>query len=347
MRLGGSSNYCVKIYKLKGTDKFMKVSDIMLDLATGDASIDDAYIMESVGKVKVSSAIFDASVQLNNLPNAGLSYDDIQYIQEAAMKADLPVSEEGTLQTAHRAVLECALATGNAIKSTARKNYNQIAKKTDYLTAAVAKWTNAQPSDVIYEYAANISKSVISANNGKSIQLLDERIVDAESMKCITESYIQGIASTLKSYGLSSSGIFDLPSVQALGIDDNSGSVPKTPEAVSRKLDTSCKLLDMPEPTYTREITLKDIGTYVLTSDAIKKASAAFVSAAPNIDKGAEKLQKTVVRDPSRITDAEKSIISGGKFTKLVSGIADASSKICSMIGDTASALTSSVQRFA
>ena len=39
----------------------VKVSDIMLDLATGDASVHDAYIQEAMGQVKVSAAIYNAT----------------------------------------------------------------------------------------------------------------------------------------------------------------------------------------------------------------------------------------------------------------------------------------------
>lgn len=322
----------------------MKVSDIKLDLATGDASIDDAYIMESVGKVKVSSAIFDAADKLYDLPNMNLTREELQTIQEAALAQNLPLTQEGNVQVAHRAFLEAALGTGNAIKSSARKTYNQIAKKSDMLVTAVAKWVDAPQSNVVLEYATNISKSVIAANRGRDIELEDEKIMDVESVKCITEAYIQGAASTLKSYGLSTSSIFDLDSVQALGIDDNSGSTPKTPEAISRKLDASIKLMTTPEPNYTKKISAKDIGTYVLATDAIKNTAKALASASSVIDEGAENMGG-IVSQYDKITDAERNIMSGGKFTKLAESIADTSSKICGMVGDTAYALTSGVQR--
>ena len=43
----------------------MKVSDLMLDLATGDSSVHDAFIQEAAGKVAVSNAIFQAAYKIS------------------------------------------------------------------------------------------------------------------------------------------------------------------------------------------------------------------------------------------------------------------------------------------
>ena len=69
----------------------MKLKDLMLDLATGDASSNDPYIAEAAGQVNVASAYFEAASMINELAEN----DDLQVVQEVA-KAGLPTNEEGS-----------------------------------------------------------------------------------------------------------------------------------------------------------------------------------------------------------------------------------------------------------
>ena len=55
----------------------MKVSDLMLDMSTGNASIEDAYIQEAFHKIKVSSGIFQAAYDISELEE-----DEVALVQD-------------------------------------------------------------------------------------------------------------------------------------------------------------------------------------------------------------------------------------------------------------------------
>ena len=89
----------------------MKVSDIMLDLATGDASVHDAYIQEAMGQVKVSAAIYNAAKQIALLDDSERS----QIVQEAA-EAGLPYDRENSIRLMYGSV-DYASELANAVVS--------------------------------------------------------------------------------------------------------------------------------------------------------------------------------------------------------------------------------------
>ena len=77
----------------------MKVSDIMLDLETGDASVHDAYIQEAMGQVNVSAAIYDAAKNIASLDPSEMT----EVIQEAATNAGLPTDREKAIELMYEA----------------------------------------------------------------------------------------------------------------------------------------------------------------------------------------------------------------------------------------------------
>ena len=46
----------------------MKYSEMMINMACGDASKTDAYIQEAVGKINVANAIFALEYKISQLP---------------------------------------------------------------------------------------------------------------------------------------------------------------------------------------------------------------------------------------------------------------------------------------
>ena len=70
--------------------KTMKFSDLMLDFETGDASFEDMYVQEAVGKINVASAIFDNEYRIAETPegmNASYIQEAAEAVQEAAEAA--------------------------------------------------------------------------------------------------------------------------------------------------------------------------------------------------------------------------------------------------------------------
>lgn len=67
----------------------IKFSDVLLDLDTGDASMHDVHVKEALGKVNVSSAIFEYASKLADCPENSAF---IQEAADAAEEAGLPTS---------------------------------------------------------------------------------------------------------------------------------------------------------------------------------------------------------------------------------------------------------------
>lgn len=60
----------------------IKFSDVLLDLDTGDASMHDVHVKEAMGKINVSSAIFEYAAKLAECP------ENSAFVQEAAAAAE-------------------------------------------------------------------------------------------------------------------------------------------------------------------------------------------------------------------------------------------------------------------
>lgn len=77
----------------------MKVSDIMLDLETGDATVHDAYVQEAMGQINVSAAIYEAAKNIASLDPSEMT----EVIQEAATNAGLPTDREKAIELMYEA----------------------------------------------------------------------------------------------------------------------------------------------------------------------------------------------------------------------------------------------------
>jgi hypothetical protein len=96
----------------------MKFSEIMLDLDTGDASIHDVHAKEALGKVNVSSAIFEYAAKLAELPA------NSSFIQEAADEAEaagLPTDPAEATGLATEAVAQELIGFYDVVVENAKK----------------------------------------------------------------------------------------------------------------------------------------------------------------------------------------------------------------------------------
>lgn len=134
----------------------IKVSDIMLDLNTGDASPRDAYIQEAMGQVKVSSAIYDAAKQIAFLEPSEMT----EVIQEAATNAGLPTDRENAVKLMFD-------AAEHQVLGTLRHFYQENAKvvETEKVYAALnalGKYKGVKmPLDGSTEYAGEFANKVM------------------------------------------------------------------------------------------------------------------------------------------------------------------------------------------
>ena len=174
----------------------MKFSDLMLDMATGDASPHDVYIQEAVGKINVSTAIFDAAYKISELPEEGR----FAIVQEAA-DAGLPTDQEGACTLACESVKQSMAAFYDLLVSTAKKIKQSVEKDMKALSAIGKKYGVSSGED-FKSFVANLAKAIV-ADNGKKLTLPDKRFLKAKYSDDIADCYGAGMANFLSAYGVS------------------------------------------------------------------------------------------------------------------------------------------------
>lgn len=167
----------------------MKVSDIMLDLETGDASVHDAYVQEAMGQINVSAAIYDAAEKIASLEPSEMT----EVIQEAATNAGLPTDREKAIELMYA-------AAENVLIGTCRHLYQETAifveaaeKKTSPkgLIKTIAKMGGYnEPFEMSAKYADGFAKVVVGKNS--NIDIKDAVFFTAKSAKSATTDLIKG-----------------------------------------------------------------------------------------------------------------------------------------------------------
>lgn len=175
----------------------MKLSDIMLDLGTGDASKYDAYVQEAVGQVKVSAAIYDAALQIASLDD----YDRESIIQEAA-NAGLPSDKQGAINLTYDAV-------GRELIGTVKNLYAESAIFVEHCTSPTStrkafeaigkKFGVKRPKDVDAQYIAELADAIFS---DKDELKSNTKVVKASSAKKATAAYINAVVAICNMLGI-------------------------------------------------------------------------------------------------------------------------------------------------
>lgn len=174
----------------------MKFSDLMLDMATGDASIHDVYIQESVGKINVSTAIFDAAYKISELP-AG----EFMIVQEAA-DAGLPTDPDKAAGVACEAVKQSLKAFYDLVVNTAKKVKQSAEKDMKALVAIGKKYgVSANGGNFVNDFVSPLCNA-IAADNGKKLSLADKRFIKGKYAEEIAENYGTGMTNFLSAYGM-------------------------------------------------------------------------------------------------------------------------------------------------
>lgn len=282
-----------------------RISDIMLDLATGDASIHDAYIQESMGQVKVSAAIYDAAAQISALSDS----DRQQIVQEAA-SAGLPSDKEGSLNLVFESVQ-------NELLGTCRHLYTEMAKIDERATKAttpyaamnaVAKQFGCQRTlDGTLEYAMEYASAVVK---GEKLELSEgTRCVKGSAAKKLTANLIQGVALILNALCVDTDKLFDKKEIKAIvpapvstkcdkdedGKDDPSLGYMAGALSAAKKY---VKNKDFKESDYTTSPSKEDIATVTACDTAVTKL-ATFVKSKLGDYKGEyteETIKKTIAK---------------------------------------------------
>ena len=79
----------------------MTITELMLDIASGDASEDDVHVQECLGHINISAREFAAAYSISEYPG-----DLPSIIVESASKANLPTNKGEAKEVANTAVIQ-------------------------------------------------------------------------------------------------------------------------------------------------------------------------------------------------------------------------------------------------
>ena len=182
----------------------MKLTDLMLDMATGDASGHDVMIEYYMGKINVSNVVFEACAKVEALDNAG-AYDD-NFIQEAA-DAGLPSENVGATAQANAAAgtsveafYDLVVAAARKLKESTGKDWKAIAALGKKMGVALG---DAKDENFVDAFARPVAQKICAGGKkGKSVSLSGKAFVTANYARNFTSSYCNGIAKILSAYGI-------------------------------------------------------------------------------------------------------------------------------------------------
>jgi len=271
----------------------MKFTDLMLDMATGDASIYDAYIQEAVGKINVSHAYFEAACKISELPEG----EDFMIVQEAA-DAGMPTDNNGATGVANEAVVQelsaffdLIVVTAKKVKQGVDKNYKALiglgkglgvtTNGSDFLEGFAKPFAVAVTNKRGKSVGASIKRGAVN-----SIELGSAKFLAPANFKKFAKNYAQAMTKFLAAYGLSIGEAFNDPIVKKY-----TGSAAKTDKGInihdiSNQICSGIgQIIDKKETSdhgseYRTNVSQKDIYEFVSCVYVIKQISDAVVSVA-------------------------------------------------------------------
>lgn len=180
----------------------MKVSDLMLDLHTGTASMEDAYIQEAFHKIKVSSGIFEAAYNISELEE-----DEIQYVQEAAAANGLPTDKKGAIGAAGAAVKEELSSYYDLMVSTAKKLKTVLDKDLKALAAVGKRYgVSLDMQDFVGGFVQPLCKEMFREE--RKFELSSKRFIKGKYAAKLAEDYGKGVSRSLYAFDLSIDTVF-------------------------------------------------------------------------------------------------------------------------------------------
>lgn len=207
----------------------MKFSEIMIDLLTGDASPEDVRVKEAMGKLNVSSAIFEYANGLAE--QEGSSF--IQEAAEAAEEAGLPTNPAEAPGLATEAIQQELVAFYDVLVENAKKVYRAADRDMKAIVGMGKKYgisaSAASSGSFMSSFARPLAKALVRefAKNRKGFggnNIRFKRGVFPTSEYChnLMFGYGNAMASLAAVFGLNISECIADPTVQEeLSIDQN------------------------------------------------------------------------------------------------------------------------------
>lgn len=173
----------------------MKVSDLMLDMGTGDANIHDVYAAEAAGKMNVSVAILEAAAAIAELPKG-----DFAVVQEAE-DAGLPTEPDKAAELTCEAVKEGLSAFFDLTVETAKSIKTSIDKDMKMLlTLGKGLGVTFDGENFAKSFAEPFAKAIV--NGEKKFELGELAFLKGKYATKLTKAYVRGMTAACGTYGV-------------------------------------------------------------------------------------------------------------------------------------------------
>lgn len=204
----------VKIYNSKGSfiQMTIKVEDIMLDLATGDASHYDAYIQEAMGQVNVSAAIYEAAYEI---AESNGEMDTV--VQEACVEAGLPTNKEDAIELVYESCSRELIGTQRHLYTEMAKFDERASKPTTPYGAmnAVAKELGCgMKLDGSLEYCMEYAMTTVP--KGSLTLKSGTKFIKGSAMEKMTRNAIQAVCLICNALCIDTASFTDLKEIKAI-----------------------------------------------------------------------------------------------------------------------------------
>lgn len=180
----------------------MTITELMLDIASGDASEDDVHVQECLGHINISAREFAAAYSISEYPG-----DLPSIIVESASKANLPTNKGEAKEVANTAVIQGLSAFYNLMIATAKKVRAATERELRAYAALGKKYgINFDKHDFLTGFLNPLCAAV--EKDGLLGKLDDRSFIKGKYAARMVENYGKGMANLMSGYGLSIDNVF-------------------------------------------------------------------------------------------------------------------------------------------
>ena len=180
----------------------MTITELMLDMASGDASEDDVHVQECLGHINISAREFAAAYSISEYPG-----DLPSIIVESASKANLPTNKDDAKEVANTAVIQGLSAFYNLMIATAKKVRAATERELRAYIALGKKYgINFDKHNFLTGFLNPLCSAV--EKDGLLGKLNDRSFIKGKYAARMVENYGKGMANLMSGYGLSIDNVF-------------------------------------------------------------------------------------------------------------------------------------------
>ena len=310
------------------------LDELMIDMETGDACLEDAYIASAKGQINVAHAIFESAYKNYELPDDGQFVCYVESDQEG-----IPTKSDKAAGAACAAVgkeigayLDAVLATAKKVKTSAEKNLKTIiiAGKRQGITMSEA---------FEKDFAEPLGKSL--TENGKLSLQSDKFLKSKDSFK-LAKSFVNGCIYTLAAYGIS----LDIPeSVKNYIGSDTSSTEVSSIKQFDSKLSAGGKAFGVKASGTIGSLKASDISDMAMSVYSIANTADAVIKAVSSSAKkdAVKKLDGFCSEGNTKISKSMHSI--NGDIQKYMSNLEEIGNAITTGFTDSAYALMETISK--